>query len=194
MSRLLPSQACLLVFAFVAWTIPGSAQVLYGSLTGTVTDSSSAAVPNVKVEALNSGTGVSRTVVTDGAGTYAFNDLQPGPYRVTFTALSFRTVVQENVQILANNLRRADVQLQVAQVSEAVTVSADAAVVLQTDRADINNVIPRSQIANLPFTGNAGRNWQALYKIIPGFSPPAELHSDAGNPQRALGANVNGSS
>jgi len=149
-------------------------------------------VPNVKVEALNSGTGISRAVVTDGAGTYAFNDLQPGSYRVTYTAPSFRTVVQKNVPIVANNLRRADVQLQVAQVSEAVTVSADAAVVLQTDRADINNEIPRSQIANLPFTGDAGRNWQALYKIIPGFSPPAELHSDAGNPQRALGANVNG--
>src|SRR4029077_1712373 len=50
------------------------------------------------------------------------------------------------------------------------------------------------EISNLPFTGNSGRNWQALYKIIPGFSPPAALHSDAGNPQRALGTNVNGAS
>lgn len=169
------------------------AQVLYGSLTGNVTDPSGAAVPNVKVEALNSGTGVARTATTDDGGSYSFNDLQPGIYKITYTAASFRTIVQENVQILANNLRRFDTQLSVAQVSEVVTVSG-AAIALQTDRADVNVEIQRAQIANLPFTGNAGRNWQALYKIIPGFSPPAELHSDAGNPQRALGTNVNGSS
>ncbi|MBN8733628.1 MAG: TonB-dependent receptor [Acidobacteria bacterium] len=169
------------------------AQVLYGSLTGNVTDPSGAAVPNVKVEALNTNTGVSRTATTDDGGSYSFNDLQPGLFKITYSAPSFRTVVQENVQILANNLRRLDTQLSVAQVSEAITVSGSA-IALQTDRADVNSEIPRTQIANLPFTGNAGRNWQALYKIIPGFSPPAELHSDAGNPQRALGSNVNGSS
>lgn len=183
----------LLAALLVATSSRSSAQVLYGSLTGNVSDPSGAAVPDVKVEALNTGTGVSRTSVTDGSGSYAFNDLQPGTYKISWTATAFRPVVQENVQILANNIRRADVQLNVAQVSEAVTVSG-AALVLQTDRADVNFQLQQSQISNLPFTGNAGRNWQALYKILPGFSPPAELHSDAGNPQRSLGTNVNGSS
>ncbi|MBI1790886.1 MAG: TonB-dependent receptor [Acidobacteria bacterium] len=185
---------CVLIAA--AWmAIPRAvqAQVLYGSLTGNVTDPSAAAIPGVKVEALNSGTGVSRTASTDGAGSYLFNDLQPGVYKVTFTAASFRTLVQEGVPIAANTIRRADIQLQVAQVSEAILVTGTATA-LQTDRADVNHQIQTAQIVNLPFTGNAGRNWQALYKIIPGFAPPAELHSDAGNPQRALGANVNGSS
>jgi len=169
------------------------AQVLYGSLTGNVTDPSGAAVPDVKVEALNSGTGVARVALTDSAGSYSFNDLQPGNYKITLSAPAFRSVVQESVQILANNIRRNDLQLQVAQVTEAITVTG-ALTVLQTDRSDVNIQIQQSQITNLPFTGNAGRNFQALYKIIPGFSPPAELHSDAGNPQRALGTNVNGSS
>ncbi|MBL8174271.1 MAG: carboxypeptidase regulatory-like domain-containing protein, partial [Bryobacterales bacterium] len=171
----------------------GVAQVLYGSLTGNVTDPTGAAVPNAKVEAVNSGTGVMRTATTDAAGAYNFNDLQPGNYRVTLSAPSFRTVVQQGVQILPNSVRRADVQLDVAQVSESITV-AGAATVLQTDRADVNNQVQGSQIVNLPFTGNSGRNWQALYKLVPGFAPPAELHSDAGNPQRALGVNVNGAS
>ena len=169
------------------------AQVLYGSLTGTITDPSGATVPAVKVEALNTATGISRAATSDSAGSYSFNDLQPGLYKITFSAAAFRTVVQENVEILANNVRRLDPQLTVAQVSEAIVVSG-AAISLQTDRADVNHQIRATQIANLPFTGNAGRNWQALYKIVPGFSPPAELHSDAGNPQRALGTNVNGSS
>lgn len=181
-------------FAFGCACIPASAQVLYGSLTGNVTDPSLAAVPNVRVEALNTRTGISRSVTTDAAGSYSFNDLQAGIYKITFTAPSFRTLIQENVEIVTNSVRRLDTSLQVAQVNEAITVSGAAAVVMQTDRAEVSHQLQQTQMANLPFTGNAGRNWQALYKILPGFSPPAELHSDAGNPQRALGTNVNGAS
>jgi hypothetical protein len=188
------AQFCLLPLLVLAFApANGYAQVLYGSLTGNVTDPSGAAIPQVKVEAVNVATGVTRATTTDTDGSYVFNDLQAGSYNVTFAAPAFRGVVQENVQILANNLRRVDSQLQVAQVSEAITVSASTSV-LQTDRADVNNQIPITQIANLPFTGNSGRNFQALYKLVPGFSAPAELHSDAGNPQRALGVNVNGAS
>ncbi|MGH9718774.1 MAG: TonB-dependent receptor domain-containing protein [Bryobacteraceae bacterium] len=194
MSRISARAVSLCALMLFSISAPvANAQVLYGSLTGNITDPSGAAVPTVKVEALNTATGISRTATSDDAGSYSFNDLQPGVYKITFSAPSFRTVVQENVQIVANNLRRVDPQLAVAQVSETITVSGSA-LALQTDRSDINHQIPATQISNLPFTGNAGRNWQALYKIVPGFSPPAELHSDAGNPQRALGTNVNGSS
>jgi hypothetical protein len=189
----MPLRLCLITTLLAVAATPASAQVLYGSLTGNVTDPSGGAVPGVRVEALNTQTGVTRNTNTDPAGSYSFNDLQAGTYKVTFTASAFRTLVQENVQILANNVRRADIQLQVAQVTETITISGNA-VVLQSDRADVNNQIPQSQITNLPFTGNSGRNFQALYKLVPGFSPPAELHSDAGNPQRALGTNVNGAS
>lgn len=191
-SRAMLPILCVIVLTLLS--IPfARAQVLYGSLTGKVADPSDAAVPDVKVEALNQATGISRTSLTDGSGLYSFNDLQPGVYRVTFSAPAFRTHVQENFEILANNVRRMDIKLEVAQITEAVTVSGSA-MVLQTDRSDLNFQIQQTQITNLPFTGNAGRNWQALYKILPGFSPPAELHSDAGNPQRALGTNVNGAS
>lgn len=184
----------LLVTAlFRAVETPAPAQVLYGSLTGNVTDSSSAAVPDAKVEATNTRTGVSRTGTTDSSGNYSFTDLQAGTYRVRFSAPAFATTVQENIEIVTNAVRRLDLAMQVAQVNETVTVSAVASV-MQTDRAEVSHLIQQTQMANLPFTGNAGRNWQALYKILPGFSPPAELHSDAGNPQRALGTNVNGSS
>lgn len=182
-----------ILFALLTTCLPSFGQVLYGTLTGNVADPSGAAVPGVKVEALNSGTGVARNTLTDNAGTYSFSDLQAGTYKITFSSPSFRPVVQEGLAILSNNVRRLDMQLQVAQVSEAITVSSSSAV-LQTDRAEVNHQVQQTQISNLPFTGNSGRNWQALYKILPGFAPPAELHSDAGNPQRALGANVNGAS
>ena len=71
--------------------IPTPAQTLYGSLTGIVSDASSAAVPNVRVEALNVGTGIRKSAQTDERGAYSFNDLQVGTYKVTFTAPAFST-------------------------------------------------------------------------------------------------------
>ncbi len=65
-------------------TAPASAQTLYGSVTGIVTDATGGTVPNAKVEVLNVGTGVLKTAQTDERGAYLFNDLQPGTYKVTF--------------------------------------------------------------------------------------------------------------
>jgi hypothetical protein len=187
-SRLLSSLALILLSAFQS-----DAQVLYGSLTGTLSDASGAAVPNGKIEVVNQATGVSRQTNSDERGAFQFNDLQAGNYKITITSSAFSTVTQEGIKIETNNVRRLDVKLQVAAVAESISINASA-LSLQTDRADVNNVISKSQVVNLPFSGSQGRNFQNLYKLLPGFSPPAELHSDAGNPQRALGSNVNGAS
>lgn len=183
---------CLLLAALCAFA-PSAvlSQVLYGSLSGNVTDSSGAGVPNAKVEAVNQSTGVSRATTTDERGAYLFSDLQAGPYAVTIISGSFSPVKQEGLLIEANRQRRLDVALKVATLNEVINVEASA-LALQTDRADVNNQISSTQVQNLPFAGNQGRNFQNLYRIVPGFSPPSELHSDAGNPQRALGSNVNG--
>jgi hypothetical protein len=178
-----------LLLLLLAAADPMLAQVLYGTLTGTVTDSSDAAVPNAKVEAVNSNTGVSRETTTDERGVFVFRDLQAGSYSVTISAAAFSRAKFDNVDIATNTVRRADVKLQLAQVAESVNVSA-ATLALQTDRADVNVQLSKAAITNLPL--GAGRNFQQLYKTIPGFSPPAEAHSDAGNPQRALVSNVNG--
>ena len=165
------------------------AQVLYGSLTGNVTDSTDAAIPNAKVAAVNANTGIERQVITDDRGSYVFNDLQAGVYNVSISAPSFGSVQQSGVRIDANTVRRSDVRLQVSQVSESVVVAATG-LALQTDRADVNVQLERAKIAELPI--GPARNFQNLYKTIPGFSPPADAHSDAGNPQRAMITNVNG--
>jgi Carboxypeptidase regulatory-like domain/TonB dependent receptor len=181
----------VLLLAVCLGAMNAPAQVLYGSLTGNVTDAADAAVPGAKVEAVNVATGVAKQGTTDERGVYLFNDLQPGSYKLTISSSAFRTVVQSGVAIDANNLRRIDARLQVASVTESIVVEGSA-VSLQTDRADINAQISKTQVTNLPL--GAGRNFQNLYKLIPGFTPPAELHSDAGNPQRAMGTNVNGAS
>ncbi|MBI4893681.1 MAG: TonB-dependent receptor [Acidobacteria bacterium] len=181
----------VVVLILAALAMPAAAQTLYGSLTGIVTDATSAAVPDAKVEALNEGTGIAKSVQTDERGAYLFNDLQPGKYKVTISAKAFNTRVVEGVTISQNTTLRVDGQLTVSQVHESVTVNA-AAVTLQTDRADINSVIQSNQIVDLPLMNSQGRNFQALYKILPGFTPPGEVHSDSGNPQRSMATQANG--
>ena len=72
-------RSCLLVLPLFLSCFPltSHAQVLYGSLTGTVTDKTDAGIPSAKVEATNAGTGVAKQTTTDGRGVYLFSDLQP---------------------------------------------------------------------------------------------------------------------
>lgn len=185
---------CTLAVAALLLCAPRSnAQVLYGSLTGNVVDASGGSVPNAKVEALNVATGIARQGSTDDHGGYLISDLQQGVYKVTITAASFGTVIEQGVTVDANTVRRVDAQMQVAQVNQTVTVDATAAA-LQTDRANVSAEIRPTEITELPMNSNATRNFQSVYLLIPGVTPPASEHSEAGNPQAALGVNVNGAS
>src|SRR5215472_388355 len=178
---------------------PISAQVLYGSVTGNVTDQNGAVVVGAKVEVLNVGTNISKTATTDERGGYQVSDLQPGIYKITISAASFKTVEQTDVRVEANTVRRVDMQLQAASVSETVTVSAQSEP-LQTDRADLNETQTAREINNLPLFGSVGRNYQTLIELIPGTSRSmgfvsngsGEENSAAGNPQRSISYNVNG--
>lgn len=167
----------------------GRAQVLYGSLTGRVTDPSGAPVPQAKVEALNAGTGIAQQVTTDSHGMYLFTHLQAGTYRVTISARSFGTLTEQNIQLTTNTEQRVDAQLQVARVRQAITVNTPP-VTLQTQRADVTNLITSSQVSDLPLTPD--NNFEALYTVIPGLTPPVMEHSDASNPTAGLATNASG--
>ncbi len=170
------------------------AQVLYGSLTGNVTDPSSAAIPGVRVEALNLGTNVKSETTTDDRGVFRFTNLQPGSYKVTVTQQSFRPYIQTNVPVQVNEIRRVDVQLEIAKTAESVEVSAQA-VVLQTDKADIHTEVSAQEVQELPYNGSEGKNFQSLLLLMPGaVTTPGsgEANSEAGNPARAITLYVNG--
>jgi len=184
--------------ALLAIACPRSvySQVLYGSLTGNVTDPAGAMVPGAHVEALNQGTNVKSETNTDERGIYRFTDLQIGLYKVTVTAKSFATVVETGVQIQGAAVTRVDVHLTIAQTTASVLVSADS-VLLQTDKADVHAEVSQSEVEELPYQGTEGKNFQALLLLQPGAVTTAgtgEANSQAGNPQRAITVSVNGAS
>jgi len=187
------------LFALLALTIafarPGvaPAQVLYGSLTGTVTDPSGAAVVGAQVTALAVQTGISQTAVTDSSGIYRFTTLLPGSYKVTIAGQGFSKQETPDVLIRVNEIARVDASLRVEGSTQSVTVTTEAPI-LQTDNADVHTDITSRQIENLPIMGSQGANFQELLRTIPGTGLTAETNSLAGNPQRAINTNVNGMS
>ena len=188
--RLLRACISFLVCLVCAVPRPASAQVLYGTLTGIVTDPSGAVVPNAAVKAVEVATHVEHSATSNADGVYLLSDLNPGVYQVIVSAPGFSSFQQDNVTVLTNTAQRVNAALR-AGASDAVTVTT-APPMLQTETAQTDYNISSEQIAELPTTSTTGRNFQSLYKLVPGSTPPAEQNSAGGNPQRAQAVNVNG--
>src|SRR4051812_48195488 len=165
------------------------AQVLYGSIVGTVTDASGAVVPNAQVRASNPQTGESREATTDVSGRYTFGNLTAGQYDIRVSAPSFRTYSQTGVNAVINSVVRIDVQLEVGASTQEITVQSNAAI-LQTEKSDLHTDLGSHEVTNLP--SPAYRNYQSLYQLVPGATPPQFQNSVTDTPQRSLTTNVNG--
>src|SRR6266699_967983 len=173
-----------LVYAHSAW-----AQVLYGSVTGTVTDQSGAGVPKAHVAATNRATGVKREADTDDNGHYTITDIAPGDYDLKVTASGFKPLTQTNLMVAANTVTNGDTKLQVGAVSEQVTVEASV-VNLQTEKSDVHTDLSEKAILNMPL--NQYRNFQTLINLVPGATPGKFQNAIADTPERALSTNING--
>jgi hypothetical protein len=164
-------------------------QAVTGSLLGTITDASGAAVPSAKVTITEVNTGLSRTMETNGSGNYSFPTLEPGTYRVTVEHAGFRKEVREGVELLVNSTVRADAMLQPGAITETVTITGEPTL-LQTDRADTHTTIETAQLASLPLGYN--HNFQSLLNLVPGTSRAFQPHSEFFNSQGSLTTQVNG--
>lgn len=181
----------LLVFASLLgmYAIPAAAQVLYGTILGTVEDASGAVVPNAKVTIAEKATGFSRETTTDVAGNYSIPSVPIGSYTVKIVANGFKGLTREGVVLTVNTTARVNAKLEVGAVSDQVTVEASA-VQLQTDRSDTKTEINSKVVTELPL--NQYRNYQALINLVPGATPAALQNSATDTPGRALRSFVNG--
>ena len=189
--RAAPARLLFLALSLAALAQAAEAQVLYGSITGNVSDQTGAALTGARVEVVNTETGVLKNATTDERGGYLLTDLQPGAYKVTVSSPGFRQAVRTDQRVDSNAVLRVDVKLEVSGVSDAVEVVATTPQ-LQTDRGDLHLTQNVRQVNELPLTGSAGRNYQSLMTIVPGAVMAGEQNSAAGSPQRSISFNVNG--
>ncbi|CAN5707466.1 hypothetical protein BH20ACI3_BH20ACI3_03200 [soil metagenome] len=120
-----------------------------GALTGTVSDSTGAVIAGAQVKATNVATGEERTVVCQENGNYTVTLLLPGSYRVEFSATGFKQAVKPVLQVNVTETARLDVQLEVGNVQEQVTVTSEAGL-LQTESSTLGTVANSRAVSNLP--------------------------------------------
>ncbi len=138
-----------------------------GTISGTVRDEKGAVVPRAEVSIQGQGTGISRTVTSDDNGFYLAPSLPAGLYTVSTAPQGFKKTVASAVDLHVAENKVVNLDLQVGQVSETVTVSSDASPV-ETRSGEISSLIAEKQVTELPLNG---RNYAQLALMVPGVSP-----------------------
>jgi hypothetical protein len=136
------------------------------TITGTVTDSTGAVVPNVAVTLTNPATNQVRETQSNASGTYVFDNLSIGNFNLSASAPGFQRFAESNVVLNVAETRKEDVVLVVGSAGQTVTVEADALQV-QTETNELSNLITGQQVLQL---ATNGRNVTALAALGLGVS------------------------
>lgn len=166
------------------------AQVIYGSVMGTVVDTTGSSVAGATVRLTNTGTNQSRETQSDENGGFIFTSAPGGTYSISVKKEGFQAFTVANVTVTPDSKIRVDATLRVGNVQEVIEVSGSGAT-LQTDSAEVRSEITAASLQNLPTP--IGRNYESLLVTIPGVAPPDNQHSISANPSRGLTFSVNGS-
>jgi carboxypeptidase family protein/TonB-dependent receptor-like protein len=136
-----------------------------GVITGVVKDQNGAVVPGATVKAINKGTGIERKTTTSDSGAYELTQMVPGDYRVEVEARGFTRYAADPVTVSVLSRITLDPDLKPGGASEQVTVTAEAAPLVETTKSDVSGVIDPRQMQSLPVNG---RNFASLAPLIPG--------------------------
>ncbi|NWG14836.1 MAG: TonB-dependent receptor [Acidobacteria bacterium] len=135
---------------------PSSAQVDRGTITGVVMDPSGAVVPGAEVVATNLDTGVTTQGLTNNVGLYTLSNIPIGRYEVRFSMSGFKTHTRSGLTLMVAQTMRLDVSLETGQLSETVTVTAEASL-LKTDTPLVATTIQSKVVTDLPLSFAGGR-------------------------------------
>ena len=180
----------LLVSSCVAW--PQSDR---GTISGTILDSSGAAVQAATIMATGAATGVVYKTTSNVTGAYRITDMQVGSYNITVEANGFKRSQQTGVLIQINTTAALDITLQAGTVTETLTVVADTPT-LQTETSEIGTVVSDRQIMELPLAVNATgqshlRSPETFVFLTPGTAGPGTADSGSGIFQAKLAGGQN---
>ena len=163
LQRRLALAACLLI-AVPALTPSLHAQTSgVANISGTVTDTSGASIPNATVTVINSGTEATRTFSTDASGNYQATFLQPGTYEVTVTSPNFGKVDRQNLTLTVGSNLTVDAALTAGEVATQVVVTSDTPLI-DTEKTEVSQTIDQALISNLPVNS---RNWSSFVLLTP---------------------------
>ena len=178
--------AALLVLASSGTSYP---QAVYGSVAGTVSDPSGATLPGVTVTITSVERKTVHTVVTNDSGLYLVERLLPGTYEVKAELTGFKAAVVSAARVSVDTQTKVDFNLELGQISEAVTVTAAEGQLLKTDRADVATTFEAQQLTELPLLD---RNFTKFVLLTPGTQQQTWSHAASENPQGSTQTVVNG--
>src|SRR5260370_34594448 len=151
----------LAAFLAAVFTTSAFGQQVFGSIVGTVTDASGAAVAGTTVTITDQNKGTKVTTTTNESGNFSRGQLTPGAYTAEVEARCFRKAVSRDVGVNVDQTSRSDVGMQVGEASQEIEVTA-VAPLLQSDRAEVATNFTSHQLENLP---SFDRNFQA-YELL----------------------------
>src|SRR6266850_5982960 len=167
---------CLMAFALgvsfvlacmVILSGPVSAQSTYGTITGSVTDSSGGAVADAQVRLSNLGTSELRIQSTGSDGLYSFVNLFPGKYKVDVEKAGFKRTSRTDIVVEVQQTSRIDLTMQVGEVTQTVEVTGETPL-FQPETSSLGQVVEARQATELPLNG---RNIFNLTAIVPSVVP-----------------------
>jgi outer membrane receptor protein involved in Fe transport len=168
----------------------GFAQAVYGSIFGSITDTTGAAVPNATVTVTDTAKGTSTTVQSNGNGEFTVEHLIPDPYDVKIAATGFKGYQQTGIQLFADTSTKIAAALTIGDAAgESITVNSDAVPQLKTDRADVSTIFGAQEIQDLPV---GDRNFTNLQLLLPGAQLLGWGHAPDENPQGSRQIQVDG--
>lgn len=162
------SLACLLWTLLFVCASGAPAQFLdQGAVTGTVQDTSGAAIPDAVVKLESPDSGFSRSAISDKSGNYIFSPIKLGNYVLTVSATGFETAVQKNITVSQGQRLEISPRLKLGAVSETVTVT-EAPPLLQSQESSVGQVLSSKEINDTPLNG---RNAMYLVQLTAGAAP-----------------------
>ncbi len=171
-----PTRCCLYISAILLLLLFASPLVLcqstFGTVLGSVHDTTGALIPGATVVLGNAGTSAQRTVTSDAGGDFTFSNVDVGKYSVTVTASGFQKYSLPGITLTARETRRIDAALEPGAESETVTVTADAQNVITTEVSNLAETKMGDDLVELPV---------AIYSRSAGStSPISTLTTEAG--------------
>jgi hypothetical protein len=181
--------AALAALGLLVTAAGARAQAVYGSIAGTVSDSSGAEVPGASVTITSAQRQTADTVVTNESGYYEKGRLLPGTYEVRAELPGFKAKVVSSVNVSVDTQTRVDLGLELGELTETVTVESVDSQLLKTDRADVATTFETRQIEDLPILD---RNFTKFMLLTPGTQQQSWNHAASENPQGSAQTVVNG--